>query len=282
VTQSAKELLQWGIGQLQPVLNEGAMGDARILLAHAMGIDRGLLGARLLDAISAEQITNYKNYIDRRMKRQPVSQIIGTREFWGRNFRVTPDVLDPRPDTETLIEMTLAGGKASRILDLGTGSGCILLTLLAEWPEATGQGVDQSEKALQIAKMNAQDHGLVDRADFTKSDWFSKVTGQYDLIVSNPPYITEKAMQTVAPEVRDWEPRMALTPEGDGLDTYRIIAEQAKPFLTPNGRVFLEIGYDQAEAVLDIFAQSGLKDGICHQDLAGKDRVVSFEPDKTV
>lgn len=280
MTQTAKELLQRGIAQLQPVLDEGAVGDARLLLAHTMGIDRGLLGARLMDTLDEEQITRYNQAIDRRAQRQPVAQIIGRREFWGRNFSVTPDVLDPRPDTEALIEIALADGKASNILDMGTGSGCILLTLLAEWPDAVGQGIDQSEKALNVAFENANDLGLADRAEFIQSDWFSNITGLFDLIVSNPPYITEDAMKTVAPEVRDWEPRMALTPEGDGLDAYRTIAKHAQQYLTPDGRLFLEIGWDQAHAVLEIFTNEGFVEGVCHKDLAGKDRVIALKVGK--
>ena len=149
-----------------------------------------------------------------------------------------------------------------------------MLTLLAEWPQAIGFGVDISPKAIDIAQKNARALGLTARASLKQSNWFSNVTGQFDLIVSNPPYITADAMDTVAPEVRDWEPRMALTPEGDGLDAYRAIAKNAREYLVANGHMFLEIGYDQAQPVLQIFSDNGYSDGLCIQDMAGKDRVV--------
>jgi release factor glutamine methyltransferase len=275
VTSTAKALLQWGLEQLSPIV-DNADTDARILLAHALGIDRGFLAARLQDVVSPEQTATYQRAIAQRCKRQPVSQIIGYREFWGRNFKVTPDVLDPRPDTETLIETVLKGEPAADILDLGTGSGCILLTLLSEWSAAQGQGVDSSAQALQVAGMNAQQLGLTARCSLKKSIWFSNVTGKFDLIVSNPPYITAKEMHDLAPEVREWEPRSALTPEGDGLDAYRIIAAHAGRFLAPKGRLFLEIGWDQAKAVLQILSDAGLSGGYCVQDLNGKDRVIGF------
>ena len=276
MTQTVKTLLQWGLTQLSPIIKDVATTDVRVLMAYAMDIDRGLLGARLQDAPTPEQVIRFKAAIAQRMQHQPVAQIIGVREFWGRNFAVTPDVLDPRPDTETLIEEVLKGGAAENILDLGTGSGCILLTLLAEWPDARGLGVDQSQKALLVAQDNCRSLGLTDRVTLKQSSWFSDVTGKFDLIVSNPPYITADAMLTIAPDVRDWEPRMALTPEGDGLDAYREIARRVGQYLTPNGRIFVEIGWDQKQSVLDIFHEMGFSNSLCLRDLAGKDRVIAF------
>jgi len=276
VTQTVKTLLQWGLTQLSPVIKDGATTDVRVLLAYTIGIDRGLLGARSQEAVTSEQVRRFKTAIVQRMKHQPVAQIIGVREFWGREFAVTPDVLDPRPDTETLIEEVLKGGAATNVLDLGTGSGCILLTLLAEWPDARGMGVDQSKKALMVANDNCRSLGLTDRVTLKQSNWFSDVAGKFDLIVSNPPYIAADAMLSIAPDVRDWEPRMALTPEGDGLDAYREIARRAGQYLSPNGRIFVEIGWDQAQSVLDIFTETGFSDGLCVQDLTGKDRVIAF------
>ncbi|MEK6204127.1 MAG: peptide chain release factor N(5)-glutamine methyltransferase, partial [Amylibacter sp.] len=151
---------------------------------------------------------------------------------------------------------------------------CIILTLLAEYTEAQGQGVDQSFEALQVAKANATALGVSNRVELKQSNWFSNVTGTYDVIVSNPPYISADAMEHIAPEVRDWEPRIALTPEGDGLNAYRAIAANATKHLTPQGRIFLEIGWDQAKDVLAIFNDAGYINGYCTQDLAGKDRVI--------
>jgi len=277
VTQTVKTLLKQGLERLHPILGDTASTDVRALLAYALDVDRGLLAARSDERVSIEQCAVFQAAIERRFLRQPVSQIIGKREFWGREFHITPDVLDPRPDTETLIEEVLKIDPAPYFLDLGTGSGCILLTLLAEWPQAKGLGVDLSPKALEIAQQNAGLLGVAARTKLKQSDWFSNVTGTFDLIVCNPPYITAAAMQTVAPEVRDWEPRMALTPEGDGLDAYRIIAQNAWAYLVPNGRLFLEIGYDQAEAVLQIFHGNDYCGGCCIQDFAGNDRVISVK-----
>ncbi len=277
MSQTAKTLLQWGVAELVPILGDAGHTDARILLAYALGVERGLLGASLSDVADLEQIAVFQQLIKRRSRFQPVSQIIGRRGFWGRDFEVTEAVLDPRPDTETLIEEVLKVGPFNNILDLGTGTGCILLTLLAEWPNASGLGVDCSVDALQVAGRNAKQLGVTSRAKLKPSNWFADISGKFDLIVSNPPYITAKAMQTLAPDVRNWEPRIALTPEGDGLDAYRQIAAKAAMYLRPNGRMFLEIGWDQANAVLTLFKEAGFVNGTCIQDMAGKDRVISFQ-----
>lgn len=280
MTQTVKQLLEWGIRQLKPILDDDAATDVRILLAYILDVDRGLLGAKQQDVVAENQFNRFKNAISQRKQRQPVSQIIGSREFWGRKFMVTSDVLDPRPDTETIIEEVLNGEKPSRILDLGTGSGCILLTLLAEFSNAYGLGVDKSATALNVARINADALGVISRAELKQSDWFSNVTGQFDIIVSNPPYISADAMLHTAPEVYKWEPHCALTPGGDGLDSYREIASNAANYLTPHGRIFLEIGWDQAKAVLSVFSDAGFKNGYCRQDLAGHDRIIVFEAAK--
>lgn len=280
MTQTAQELLSWGLDQLTPALGDGARTDARSLLAHVMGIERGMLSIRMHDAVAPDAIEQFQKAITQRLQRQPVSQILGAREFWGRRFKVTPDVLDPRPDTETLIEEILKELAPKTILDLGTGTGCIILTLLSEFSKAMGVSVDLSDKALAVAKDNAVALNVADRVTFIQSDWFKSIEGQFDLIVSNPPYITAKAMDEIEPEVRDWEPRMALTPEGDGLEAYRIIAQEAEQYLNPRGQVFLEIGWDQALPVMDIFKAKNFKNGRCIQDLAGKDRVLRFDAPK--
>ena len=202
-----------------------------------------------------------------------MSQIIGRRDFYGRSFTVTPDVLDPRPDTELLVQVALEK-PFETVLDLGTGSGCILLTLLAENTAATGQGADLSEAAIAVARGNAVALNLIDRSDFTPSDWLANISGQFDLIVSNPPYITAAEMPTLAPEVRDWEPEMALTPGGDGLAAYRVITTTAMPHLTAGGRLVVEIGPSQALDVQALFAAAGFTGITCLQDIDGRDRVV--------
>ncbi len=281
MTQTAQELLSWGMEQLTPVLGDAAARvDARSLLAHAMGIERGMLSIHIRDEVTSDIADKYHKAIAQRVKRQPVSQIIGVREFWGRRFQITSDVLDPRPDTETLIEEALKGPAPETILDLGTGSGCIILTLLSEFTNASGVATDLSIKAIEVAHHNAVSLNLSERVEFIQTNWFENVQSKFDMIVSNPPYITAKAMGEIEPDVRDWEPRMALTPEGDGLAAYREIAKNAASYLKPKGHIFIEIGWDQAASVLAIFAEQGFENGQCIQDMAQKDRILHFNAPK--
>ncbi|MGB8621991.1 MAG: peptide chain release factor N(5)-glutamine methyltransferase, partial [Paracoccaceae bacterium] len=229
----------------------------------------------LPEPLAPDAQARFDSMIARRTGREPVSHITGTRAFYGRDFRVTAAVLDPRPDTETLIDHVLAGCFSS-VLDLGTGSGCILLTLLAERPGATGLGVDLSDAALCVARENAARLGVT-TAEFIGSDWFDAVKGRFDLIVANPPYIAAAEMSDLAPEVRDWEPRMALCPGDDGLSAYRSILSGATAHLAPGGRVLVEIGASQGQAVAGLFRQAGLDNIAVHADLGGKDRVVEAQ-----
>jgi release factor glutamine methyltransferase len=201
-----------------------------------------------------------------------VAQITGERLFRGRAFRVTRDTLDPRPETETLVDHALQSPFAS-VLDLGTGTGCILITLLAERPGVRGLGVDLSPAALEVARANAQRHGVA--ADFALSDWFGAVTGRFGLIVANPPYIAAAEMAGLAPEVRDWEPRLALCPGDDGLAAYRAILGGTAAHLAAGGRLVVETGAEQGRAVAALFAAAGLADVRVLPDLDGRDRVVS-------
>ena len=211
--------------------------------------------------------------VGRRAAREPMSHILGRRAFWKHDFLVTADVLDPRPETETLVELAL-GGTFATVLDLGTGSGCILLSLLAERPEARGVGTDLSEAALAVARRNAALLGTGGRARFARADWLDGVAGAFDLIVSNPPYVAADEMAGLPPEVLH-EPRMALTPGGDGLDAYRAIARDAPRRLTPGGRLMVEIGAAQGAAVRALFAAAGLESVAVTRDLDGRDRVIS-------
>lgn len=252
----------------------GAAADARVLLAHAMGIGADRLSLHLTDPVTPEAALLLNAALEARAARQPVSQIIGHRLFWGRSFRVTKDVLDPRPETETLVARALSA-PYSRVLDLGTGSGAILLSLLADRPGATGLGTDISAAALAVAQGNAQTLGVTARADFVLSDWFGSVQGRFDLIVSNPPYIAQAEMDALQPEVRYWEPHAALTPGGDGLDAYRQIAAGVAERLGPGGRVMVEIGPTQAGAVAALFRAAGLAGIQVSPDMDGRDRVVA-------
>ena len=265
--------LRAGTARLQEAGIPDAPRDARLLLAHALGLAPDRLSLHLPDLLLPEAATRYDAALTARAARHPVSHITGRRAFWGRNFTVTPDVLDPRPETETLVAEALAQ-PFQRVLDLGTGSGAILLSLLADRPTSRGLGVDLSGSALDVARRNAHLLGITDRADFAISDWFSAVDGRFDLIVSNPPYIAEAEMAALSPEVLH-EPRMALTPGGDGLDAYRAIAGGARDHLAPEGRLMVEIGPTQARAVGALFAAAGLAQIDTLRDLDGRDRVVT-------
>lgn len=268
------EALRAALPRLQAAGVEGAARDLRLLLAFAIGIPPDRLTPVLADPISASAAARFEAAVLARVARQPVSQIVGGRLFWGRWFSVTPDVLDPRPETETLIAAAL-DGVFSRVLDLGTGSGAILITLLAERGAATGTGVDLSGKALSVAAANAAALSVAGRATFVQSDWLSAVSGRFDLVVANPPYIAEAEMPALSPEVRLWEPRLALTPGGDGLDACRSILRDVRSVLLPSGRVLLETGASQGDAVAALCRSAGLQAVTVLQDMDGRDRVVS-------
>lgn len=255
---------------------DNAAGDARKLVAHALGVSPDRLILALKEQIAPGALSVLDQSIKSRLERRPVSHIIGARNFWGRDFKVTPEVLDPRPETETLIEAALKTS-FKRVLDLGTGSGCILLTLLAEAPNATGMGLDISDEALAIAVENRAAFGLERRAIFARSDWFEKATGLFDLIVANPPYISMAEMAGLAPEVLKWEPMSALTPGMTGLEAYEIISDQISQFLSPGGRVLLEVGPIQAAEVAGMFEELGLVHVINHKDMDGRERVVELQ-----
>ena len=246
--------------------------DARRLLAHVLGLAPERLSIDMPAELTAGHAGAFDRVIARRAAREPVSHITGTRMFWGQDFHVTADVLDPRPETEELVAEGLSAPFA-RVLDLGTGSGCVLLSLLTERPEATGLGCDLSGPALSVAEGNRETLGLTDRAELRLSDWFAQVEERFDLIVSNPPYITAAEMAELSPEVLR-EPAMALSPGGDGLDAYRAIAAGALAHLLPGGRIAVEIGHRQGPAVTEIFRAAGLEDVGIRADLDGRDRVV--------
>lgn len=268
------DALDAAISDLLPVVGDTARSECLLLMAFATGRQVSSLRLSLDDELSDAHRLAFETAVAKRAKHQPISQIIGYRDFWKHRFIVTPDVLDPRPDTETLIEKAVELGPFNSILDLGTGSGCILLSLLAEWPNAAGQGIDVSPAALDVAGKNAQTLSLMDRSEFILGDWCTGISVKYDLVVSNPPYITQDAMDALQPDVRNWEPRMALTPEGDGLDAYRAIAIGVQNVLKDEGTLLLEIGYDQGQEVTQILVDQGMHDVQLFQDINGKDRVI--------
>lgn len=248
-----------------------AAGDALALMGHVLALPRHALREALAQPLPEEAAARFQAAVAARLNRQPVSQILGYRDFWKHRFHVTADTLDPRPETETLVAAALDLPWRS-VLDLGTGTGAILLSLLADRPGARGLGVDLSQAALDVARGNAAALGIA--AEFRRSDWFGAVEGGFDLIVSNPPYIAMDEMAALAPEVRDWEPQGALTDGGDGLGAYRAIATGAGAHLTPGGWLAVEIGPTQGAAVSALFAGAGLQSMQIRRDLDGRDRVV--------
>ncbi|MDP2123149.1 MAG: peptide chain release factor N(5)-glutamine methyltransferase [Parvibaculum sp.] len=251
--------------------------DARLLV-------RGVTGASEIEMIrepgafiTAAEEAVLASFETRRLAGEPVSRILGRREFWGLEFAVTPAVLDPRPDSETLVAAALdllRGIEAPRILDLGTGSGCLLLAVLHERADAHGLGIDISADALAVAQANAAALGLAPRAEFLQADWTAGVAGPFDLVLSNPPYIASAEIATLDRDVRDHDPRRALDGGADGLDAYRALALALPPVLKPGGHAVIELGVGQAAAVAALFDAGGFSATRTLADLAGVPRVL--------
>jgi release factor glutamine methyltransferase len=271
---TVRAALAAGAAQLRAAGVPDAAGDARHLMSLALGIGPDRLTLHLPDAIDPAAEAAFSRLLARRAAREPFSQIAGERLFWGRRFRVTRDVLDPRPETEILLAEALRA-PFGRVLDIGTGSGAILLSLLADRPGATGVGTDASSAALAVAADNAAALGLADRAALVATDWAAGVAGPFDLIVTNPPYIAAAEFAALAPEVRDWEPGCALTDGADGLSAYRAILPAVPGLLAPGGRFLCEIGPSQGAAVSALARAAGLAAVRLLPDLDGRDRVVA-------
>ena len=259
--------------ELKEISGSNPIREARILLEFVLKNQEKFLNAN--HNISNNDFIIFQRLIKKRLKFQPISQIIGERYFWKNKFFINSDVLDPRPDTETLIEHTLSFGSFFNILDLGTGSGCIILSLLDEYNAAMGIGVDKSKKALNVAKKNAELLNLNDRVKFQLGNWCDGLDNKFDLIVSNPPYISEKEILGLSNDVINWEPRIALTPEGDGLGAYKNIINGVKNILIPNGRIIFEIGHAQGNEVSNLLKSNNFKEINIVKDINNKDRVVS-------
>ncbi|PHR59754.1 MAG: protein-(glutamine-N5) methyltransferase, release factor-specific [Robiginitomaculum sp.] len=257
---------------------EGADVDARILLMHASGHDRSGLIACARDVVSDQVCEVFEAFIARRLKHEPVAYILGTQEFWSLIFKVNRHVLIPRPETEGVVGRGLEkiwGVETPRILDVGTGSGAILISLLNEREDASGIGVDISESALDVAKENAINIGVGDRCSFKKSSFLENIDEKFDIIVSNPPYITDEAMLSLAENVSKFEPHLALHGGVDGLDPYREILSGAPSVLNDNAFLVFEVGFDQGGLVRNLMAQAGFQDVSIEKDYAGHDRIVS-------
>lgn len=269
-----QEIYKQGVSVLKKAGIEEASLDARLLLEEICGTDRTALYAHGDKELSPEQEKQYLEWVNLRAKRIPLQHILGETEFMGLTFLVNEDVLCPRPDTEVLVEEVLKHlHDGMRILDIGTGSGCILLSLLHYSNDCRGVGADISGKALQIAKENAE-RLSIEQVCFVESDLFEKVEGQFEIIVSNPPYIKSGDIENLMPEVRDHDPCAALDGGTDGLFFYREITEKAKDYLPGGGMLFYEIGYDQGEAVRRIMEEGGFREVEVIKDFSGFDRVV--------
>lgn len=268
-----QDLYRWGSGQLAEVGIAEASLDARLLLEEVCSTDRNYMLVHGDAEVSSQQQEKYEKYIARRKQHIPLQHIVGYQDFMGLKFKVTPDVLIPRQDTETLVEEVMRYlHDGMRILDMCTGSGCILLSLLQYSNDCIGIGSDISEKALAVAKENAQSLGK--EADFVQSDLFDALTGKYDIIVSNPPYIPTDVIPTLMEEVREHDPMGALDGKEDGLYFYRKIVADAGDYLYPGGMLFFEIGCEQADAVSRFLTEAGYGEVTVCKDLAGLDRVV--------
>jgi release factor glutamine methyltransferase len=254
--------------------------DARLLVQGMFEISHEELLLKYNDEVSKLEEASLRRALARRLDHEPVSRIMGMRSFWNDDFKVTPETLDPRADSETLIEAVLAWvpegkKKKQRIFDLGTGTGCLLLSLLGEWPTSVGIGVDISKGALRCAAANSRRLKLQKRSGFVHSDWNSfRPNTLADIVISNPPYIPERDRLTLSLEVLNYDPPEALFAGHDGLEAYRTLADNMAYFLKPTGLAFYEIGHDQAKDVKDILCAHGQTVLETRQDLAGHDRVV--------
>src|SRR5665213_329235 len=256
-----------------------AWNGAKARLEAAAGASRTDIIADPKRMLTEEQATTLESFIARRERREPVSHILGRKGFWKIMLQVTADVLTPRPDTETLVELVLRDlpeGEPFSVLDLGVGSGAIILAILAERPAGKGLGVDVSDEALAVARENAANLGLAGRVALLRGDWTRGLgDASFDLVVANPPYVRSAEIAALAPEVRDHEPRLALDGGVDGLDAYRELAPEILRVLKPGGRFAVEIGYDQSAEVEALFKAAGAQGVATHKDLANRDRVVA-------
>jgi release factor glutamine methyltransferase len=257
--------------------------DARLLIGAVLGLDLTGMIKAATQTLTPDQATRLENFVCRRLAGEPVARILGTKEFWGLSLKLSAETLVPRPDTETLVELALemlranpAPNRPWRIADVGTGSGAILLALLSELPDASGFGTDVSAAALQTARANAIDLGLAARAIFIACDYAAALTGHFDLIVSNPPYICSADIASLAVEVRNHDPHLALDGGADGLDAYRVLIAQATRLLAPSGALVVEAGQGQSGQIEAFMTAAGLiPERAPKADLAGIPRAVA-------
>ena len=279
---SLESALRRGQAVLQEAGVEAPRRDARLLLAAVLGLEPGALIVAGDRELTETERRRFDDMIERRARREPVSRILGRREFWSLDLAIAPATLDPRPDSETLVEAVLARtaepDAPRRVLDLGTGSGNLLLAVLSALPGAWGLGLDRDPAALAVAAENADRLGLAGRAAFVASDWGPALAGAWDVVLCNPPYVQSGEIDTLAPEVARFEPRAALDGGADGLAAYRRVVPEAARLLAPDGLAAIELGVGQADAVAALARESGLAPLECLPDLAGIRRCWLFGP----
>lgn len=272
------DLLKEGAARLAAAGIDGAAREARLLLQAAAEIPIATQIAFPERTISSDATARFEALLQRRARREPMAHILGRREFWSLAFKVTADTLDPRPDSETLVQAILDQlpdrSAALRLIDFGTGTGCLLLALLHELPHASGVGVDTSPAALAVATENAHALGLMERAAFRRGDWDEGIEAGFDVLLSNPPYVPSTDIDGLQPEVASFEPRLALDGGADGLDAYRRLAPAAARLLRPDGLAAFEIGIGQGDSVRRIMASAGLRHIATARDLAAVERCV--------
>lgn len=268
-----RDVMQDAAVRLQAAGVEGVRRDVRLLMAHALDVEPVDVILREMDDVDPVGLTAFEAAVRRRELGEPVSRIRGWREFYGRRFHVTPDVLDPRPETELLVDVAVARlPRGGRVLDLGVGSGCMLLSVLAERVDVIGVGVDISAAALGVARVNAEALGVGARAEMIEGGWDVELVDAFDMVLSNPPYIPAVEMGGLAREVVNHDPHLALTPGGDGLGPYRAIVARVSELLAPGGWIGFEFGLGQSLAVSDLMVRAGLEQVEVMRDLAGIER----------
>ena len=284
---SSPQTVQQLVAQMRQRLDAAGVADpltdARLLIGEVIGFSLTDFVLNANRIVSVDDIARIETMIDRRTAGEPVHRILGHREFYGLDLILSPGTLEPRPDTEVLVDALLphlrgivARQGQARILDIGIGTGAICLALLHECPGTSGVGSDISIDAMETARKNAQRHGLEDRFETVESNWFERISGRFDIIVSNPPYIRSHVIQTLDRDVRNFDPMAALDGGEDGLSPYRAIAEKAVDFLVDGGLIGLEIGYDQKTDVTAIFAAHGYNSVEAIRDYGGNDRGLIF------
>lgn len=283
--KTIEDAYKYGRQTLKEHKDESAALHARLLLMHVLAMSHEDFICAQKNNISAPQLAQYKSFLQAAAEGKPVSKIIGSKEFYGLDFIVSEEVLDPRPETEIIVDKLLAiieedDVKAPHILDMGTGSGCIPISLLKNHTDMKATALDISPKALDIARENAQKHGVSDRIDFVESDWGANCEGVFDYIVSNPPYIETHTIESLDENVRNYDPILALDGGADGFDAYKKIFNDVKRLIRPQGKALLEIGYNQGVEIQRIAKLYGFAVDALIQDFSGHNRIIVISTGK--